>query len=271
MNIYVNYRNLLPRTTQLEFSNNSSLSVTTKDMNGDLQDQITYDLQDIINKYSEDHGCIALCVQGKRSVGPIATRGPTIMWHETTRISYPYRTPMGKSYSSLYEDNYSINTSANTSGAHNIASPAWALTEVGNWVPLLFILTPYANCTVDEAIFIYHDTKNPDSLQVEVDIDGKKLDSSTVTEMKSIKEFLQSWLPITFAVSQTSKKTTFTVTADTQANIYLNSNAGVLNRSVAKSGQVVTLNTDGLSSGEEVTVKAGYKFYPNISKTVITV
>jgi hypothetical protein len=86
--------------------------------------------------------------------------------------------------------------------------------------------------------------------------------------MKSIKEFLNNWLPI--SIKEISDHC-YVVEADTQADIYLWASAGVLNRTKCKSGVQFNLNVEGLYKGEIVEIKAGYKFWPNISKFKVVV
>ena len=54
-------------------------------------------------------------------------------------------------------------------------------------------------------------------------------------------------------------------------DIYLEATAGLLNRSRAKSGQRIQLDTRGLEAGEELVIKAGYKFWPGIAQKRIVI
>jgi hypothetical protein len=263
MQVFVNYRKVFSRSAKIEL-NGSMLTVSSRE-----DDATTYDLNEIIARYGEDHGCVALAFGAIRS---------ELVWHETTRMSSLYRTPMGKSYTSLLQDMYSINTDLAATGRYNASSPAWALNEAGNLIPILFLMTPYRGCSVDELTIVYHDVRYPDAPEGHVPtthqfiLNGQLL--TDVPEMRSIKEWLGAWLPITFdgpdAVAADSV-VQYEINADTAADLYVTATAGVINRSLAKTGQVLTLDTRGLAVGETIEIKGGYKFWPNASKKVVTV
>jgi hypothetical protein len=267
MQVYVSFNKIANRYYGIDISN-TTLTVTrnvrpngNSSANAVVSPAKTFDLQQVINDYSVDHGCITL----------IDTGDSKYEWVETTHLTAPYRAPYGKTFSSLYVGNNAVDDSANTVGNINYASPFWALRQLNqldkNFRPIMYVLTPSENCSVDDAVVIYKDTTDmPDHTTLTVN--GVQQTNATVSQVQSIKTFLNGWNPIHFT---TVNSTAFVVSANTTGNIYLNSDAGVLNRTVAKSGQTVVINTEGLPSGEQITVKAGYKYYPNISNTVITV
>ena len=86
--------------------------------------------------------------------------------------------------------------------------------------------------------------------------------------ISSVKDFMNSWNPIEFNFINS---TSFTVSANTTANLYLSTTAGVINRNVCTNGQIVTLKTTGLVAGDIVELSGGYKLYPNASKFTITI
>ena len=263
MNLFINYRKVFTYSSKIELTG-SQLKVKAG-----FPDEQTYDLNDIIARYGEDHGCIALAIGHNTG---------TLIWHETTRMSYVYRTPMGKSYTSLLQDNYSINYDKNNAGQHNAASPAWVLTEAGNLTPVLFVMTPFRGCTVDDVTIVYHSARYPDAPEDHVPsthefyIDGVL--QTNVTEMPSIKEWLSSWLPVNIDGPSSiapNSTATFTISAATQADIYVSATCGVINRLVAKNGQTLMLDTRGLVAGDVVEIKSGYKFWPGISRKTVAV
>ena len=76
MNLFVNYRKVFTYSSKIELTG-SQLKVKAG-----FPDEQTYDLNDIIARYGEDHGCIALAIGDNTG---------TLIWHETTRMSYVYR------------------------------------------------------------------------------------------------------------------------------------------------------------------------------------
>ena len=81
-----------------------------------------------------------------------------------------------------------------------------------------------------------------------------------------IGAFLQTWLPITLEGDgsvNAGQATAFKVRAPEGAVVFLEATAGVLNRSRAINGDVVTLDANGLRSGETLRIKAGYRFWPS--------
>jgi hypothetical protein len=253
---YITYNVLIGASYNMSIAN----SVLTISRNG--SNNQTFDLQGVINNYSTDHGCIVLADHNN------SNNVQEYVWIETTHLTSLYRTPYGKSYSSLNSANNSIKTDNTSAGQYNYASPSWAVTQINEkYRPIFFILTPSENCNLNDCVVIYRDATEGTN-HTSMTIDGTALTNSNVATLQSVKTFLNEWNPISFA---TVNSTAFVVTANTTGNIYLNSTAGVLNRTVAKSGQTVVINTSGLTPGENITVKAGYRYYPNISNTILTV
>jgi hypothetical protein len=214
---------------------------------------IKQDLQQIIDLYSEDCGHIVLAVNPEFSNDYI--------WVETTRLTATYKINPGDSYTSYYRTRNQPDIQ--TSDKSKDFPPSSVNSVLNHYFggqynfALVSILTPYKNCKVEDCVAVVRICDN-----TKITIDGEIQDYTSKTPI-NYKDYLHSWLPITFSQSNSIS---FTVTANTNANIYLSSDIGVLNRSVAKNGQTVTINTFGLSNGETVTIKAGYKFWQNHSK-----
>ena len=158
---------------------------------------------------------------------------------------------------------------------HNSSSPSWAMAQFG-LVPILYLCTPYIGCTLDECTLIYRSTITAEQGNTYVTFvnNGTTLDPKTVPDSKSLKKFLIDYLPITFNGPNTAPANStvqYTVTANTKANLYLSTTAGVINRNVCTNGQIVTLKTTGLVAGDIVELSGGYKLYPNASKFTITI
>jgi hypothetical protein len=229
----------------------------------------SYNLAEIIGRYSEDHGCIALCYTPRFK--------DELVWHETTRFTYGERISSDRSYSSMMQDGLSINDTPQKRGRHNAASPAAILKQRLDATPVLYLLTPARGCSVNNSIIVFHGV-DPDpgipeefrtthSLSVDGNIQAPPM-------MPSLKMFLESWLPIAIGgpdlipADQTAK---YLLTNMQGGEIYLEATGGILNRSRAKNGQQVLLDTRGLETGEEITIKAGYKFWPGISQKKIAI
>jgi len=266
MQIYVSYNKIANRYYSFDLANTSLKITRSMRPNGNtsanaiISDPETFDLQQIINNYSVDHGCITL----------IDTADKQYHWIETTHLTAQYRAPYGKTYSSLYVGNNAVRDTANTVGNINYASPFWALRQINGLNdsrPIMYLLTPSENCSLDDTVLIYKDATDETDHSI-LTVNGLQQSNATLAQVQSVKTFLNGWNPVNFTFTNS---TAFVVGANTTGNIYLNSSAGILNRTVAKSGQTVVINTSGLTTGEQITVKAGYKYYPNISNTVITV
>jgi hypothetical protein len=260
---------------------NTILTITrTFIANGTIDTQI-FDLQDTINKYGEDNGCIGLGYK----ITEINVSAP-MQWMETSRLTYIYRTQANTSYASFLKPNEAMGTgntpgpeapTTNTSlqGLYTVSSPAWIMSELG-YISLFYIITPYIGCTLDECSLIYRSTIGAEigNTYAHFVLNGNTFAYNTAPDSKSMKTFMRNYLPITFNGPNTvsaNSTAIYTVTANTQANLYLTVSSGTINRLKCKSGQTITLNTAGLSSGEIIELSGGYKFYPNTSKIDITI
>jgi hypothetical protein len=268
---------------------NTSLTVSRTFANSDYTDTQTVDLQDAVYKYAEDHGCIGLGFYNTstNTYNQNQMMYGKLQFIETARLTCPYRTASLKTYSSLYipsnaklangaqsqPDSYTSNSAA--SGSFLVASPSWAMNELG-YGAILYICTPYIGCTLDECTLIYRSTIGAETGNTFVTFinNGVTLDPKTVPDSKSMKTFLGNYLPVTISGANSvaaNSTAQYVITANTQANVYLSVSSGTINRLKCKSGKTVTLNTAGLSSGETIEIGAGYKFYPNISTYTITI
>ena len=89
----------------------------------------------------------------------------------------------------------------------------------------------------------------------------------------SLKLFLDTWLPITIEGPDTiaaGVKQVYTVKATPKAVVQLSADIGIINRSRVINGTNFILDTEGLNVGEEVTIKAGYKYWDGVSTKKIT-
>ena len=171
----------------------------------------------------------------------------------------------------------SINDTPQTIGRHNAASPAAILKQRLDATPILYLLTPVRGCSVGDCILVFHGVDSDPSMSDEF----RTTHSLSVEEelqsppmMQSLKMFLEVWLPISLGGPDTISPDSgaeYFVSNASGGKIYLEVNSGILNRSRAKSGQSIFLDTRGLSAGEEVVIKAGYKFWPSVSKKKILI
>jgi hypothetical protein len=255
MNILLNYnkRNTFP--SKLEMTG-ALLSVSA---GPNQSETTTFDLNEIVAQYSEDHGCVAL---GSAESG--------LVWKETTRLSYNYRMPAGRSFSSEFVTGSAVKDDGSQPGASNVASPAWVMSQ-DNYASLLFILTPHKGCALADCTLIWKAIEGePD--QAQFIIDGQ--DQAGATAIGSVKDYLASWLPITLTgpdTIATDGTAQFTIGCEAPSDIHITASCGVINRAIAKNGQVLTLDARGLAAGEKVEIKLGYKWWPGASKKVVTV
>jgi hypothetical protein len=211
-----------------------------------------YSLSQIISEMSQDHGCIAVSYDRN-------TQKLTLV--ETTQLSFAEKSNPTKVYALS-------NNPINAPG-----TPSFILENRFNGTGYFYILTPYINCTINDLIFVFRDTTNPD-----IDITASFIVNGTIKNLEmlspaSLNGFLTNWLPITLTGPNTmtaGSKSTYTVNCPSGTTAYISSDIGVINRSKATNGQSFTLDTTGLSAGETVTIKLGYKFWSGVSSKTIT-
>ena len=208
----------------------------------------TFDLSEIISNYSQDHGCIAIHPVNMMDGGQLVVT-------ETTQLSLPEKVAIGDSYTSV----------DTTTGKYYSGSPFSVINTRYRSYCYLYILTPYANCNVSDLIIVYRDTPNAVILN-----DGSSVSSNAITSMKA---YLDAWLPITVNGPTTitaGSSQSYTINSQEGTTVYLTLDNGITNRTKIKNGQSFLINTEGLSSGEVITVKLGYKYWASVSEFQIT-
>jgi len=232
------------------------VDATVNDLIGTTNATGTFSLSELISTYSQDHGCIALFPKAMH-IGEMQDFMPM----ETTQLSLNERA--GGDPGSIQQKTTVTPAAA---GKEYPGSPWSVINSRYASYSYLYILTPYAGCSVDEITIVYRDS---------APVVTK--DSQEVTPAQSIlsmKVFLNSWLPITVAGPDTitlGQTATYTVTAPANTTVYVSSDIGIVNRARVAPGKTFILNTDGLEVGETVTIKAGYKFWAGVTKKTITV
>ena len=268
MKIFSIGRKLMPASTLCKISG-GTLDIKVSWSTKDRTIARTYDLATVIRTYGEDHGCIALCWTPKFP--------DELIWHETTRFSYSERIASDRSYSSIMEIGPSLKDTSTRKGRHNAASPSWVLRQRLDATAFLYLLTPAKSCSVEDAILIFHDVQNdPDTADVDKTSHRLLVDKKVQIPpaLESLKMFMETWLVIKIEGPEKAPSDTYvalTANCSGGGDIYLDATAGVLNRSRAKSGQCIQLDTRGLEPGEELVIKAGYKFWPGISQKKIAI
>ena len=268
MKIFSIGRKLMPASTLCKISE-GTLDIQVSWSSKDRTIARSYDLATVIKAYGEDHGCIALCWSPKFP--------EELIWHETTRFSCLERIASDRSYSSIMEIGPSLRDTPTTKGRHNAASPSWVLRQRLDATAFLYLLTPAKNCTVEDAILIFHDVQNdPDTADIDKTIHRLLVDKKVQSPpaLESLKLFLETWLVIKIEGPEKAPPNTYvdlTANCTSGGDIFLEATAGLLNRSRAKSGQRIQLDTRGLEAGEELVIKAGYKFWPGIAQKRIVI
>lgn len=269
MEIYQINRKIMPFSSVLQIDKNV-LKIDARWKSKDKKPiSQSHDLSEIIDRYSEDHGCIALCYTPRSK--------DELVWHETTRFTYSERISSDRSYSSLMQTGLSINDTPQKRGRHNAASPAAILKQRLDATPVLYLLTPARRCLVEDAIIVFHgvdpDPGIPEELRTthSLSVEGKV---QAPPMMPSLKMFLETWLLITIDgpdMIPADEAAKFLLTNTHGGEIYVDATGGILNRSRANSGQRIQLDTRGLDAGDEIIIKAGYKFWPGISQKKIVI
>ena len=204
----------------------------------------TFSISDIIAKFSQDHGCIALFPKAMNE-------GSEFIIAETTQLSLSEKVKTGDSYVSQ----------ETTTGKQLSGSPFSVISNRFQSYAYMYILTPSINCSPDDLIFVVRGT---DSLSLLV--------NGAVPEfgnyLPSMKQFLDQWLKIQITgptLIPAGSSGTYTVNAPPNTTVYLSSDIGVINRARTTNGGTFNLNTEGLISGEKATIKTGYKFWSGVS------
>jgi hypothetical protein len=211
----------------------------------------SFKLSELVTKFSQDHGCIALLP--KKMINDEVS---DLVALETTQLSLPEKSKSGESFDS----------EETTPGKFLSGSPWSVVNGRFRSYAYVYILTPTKDCSVDDLIIIYRDTDSAD-----ITING---DTPSAVSIASTKQFLDAWMPISIDGPGTIKageKLEYTVSSTNGTIVYLETDIGIINRTRIASGKSFVLDAYGLESGETITIKTGYKFWHGVSKKVITV
>ena len=213
----------------------------------------TFNLAELVQKYSQDHGCIALF--------PKAMHIPDtqeFMAMETTQLSLSEKG--GGDPGMIYQK---TDVTPAAEGKTYPGSPWSVINSRYSSYGYLYILTPYKDCPTSELTIIFRDGAN-------ITVNGSAPSSTSIVSMHA---FLESWLPIIVNGPSTIKAGdthAYTVTAPANTTVYLSSDIGVINRSRVTNCGTFNLDTTGLNAGEVVTIKTGYKYWTGVSTKVVT-
>jgi hypothetical protein len=178
--------------------------------------------------------------------------------------------PAGKTFHSEFVLGEADKGDGESGGRFNVASPAWVLKESGMY-PLLFILTPYAGCSLADCTLIWKAIEGqPDMANFLVD--GQ--DQATAPIISSIKQYMADWLPITLNGPDTlapDATASYAIACEVPSNIYITASCGLLNRTIARAGQQLLVDARGLAAGDKIEIKLGYKWWPGASKKAVTI
>lgn len=207
-----------------------------------------FNISAILDQHSQDHGCIAIFPAQFTPDAPLIAI-------ETTQLTLSTKTGV----------NMSQNTPETLPGKQHAGSSFSVLSSKYGSYAFAYILTPFKGCSKEEAIFVYRD-----SINTNIMVDNQKIEG---TKIDSLKLFLDTWLPITIEGPDTiaaGVKQVYTVKATPKAVVQLSADIGIINRSRVTNGTNFILDTEGLNVGEEVTIKAGYKYWDGVSTKKIT-
>lgn len=199
-------------------------------------------LDDVVAKYSQDHGVIA-----------VGEAGSAVLTVETTAISVGYR-------GSPFVD---------TRGTARRDSPLAVYRSLsgGYGWPATFILTPHKGCPLADCTLFFCTVAG----QGTITVDGQPLDAE---DAPLLPAYLREWQPISFTGGtqvQAGGSLALTVAAPAGPEVYLEALAGSLSRIRARDGDVVTLMATDLAPGAQIRIKAGYKYWPGQTDFIVDV
>lgn len=198
------------------------------------------DLLDVIAKFSQDHGVIA-----------IGSKNGEAFVVETTAISIGLR-------GSPFVETNGLARRDTPMGVYRSFTDASA-------VPVCYLLTPRKGCALDEATVYWFFNQGV----TDIIVDGSPLIADDAPIMP---ELLAEWLPIALEgpdAVPADGSAGFTVHAPVGTEVHLEATAGTLSRARARDGDAVVLTALGLTPGATARIKAGYKFWPSkIERTV---
>ena len=211
----------------------------------------SFSISDLITNYSQDHGCLAFYPADLFPNG-----SSNLLVIETTQLSLPEKAKPGEEYTSF----------VTTPGKQYSGSPFSVINTRFNSYAFLYILTPYADCSSSDLIVVCRD-----STSLTVTVDGTT--PNFTTSIMSLKGFLDTWMPITITGPthvNAGSSVSYTVYASSNATVYLSTDIGMINRSKITNNKTFLLNTDGLTAGETITIKTGYKYWSGVSTFTVT-
>jgi len=128
-----------------------------------------------------------------------------------------------------------------------------------------YLLTPYKHCRLEDTTLVLRDDGCVDLSSITFDAEVSYVDN----QFEPYRFF--KWIGINSPSSaEVGSIVELEVTPPfSQPDIYLEATAGSLNRSRLKGSKTALLNTTGLSVGEKIKVKVGYKFWPGESEVFI--
>lgn len=211
---------------------------------GEETDSVEYefDLCDVIAKFSQDHGVIA-----------IGSKEGEAFVVETTAISIGLR-------GSPYVETNGLARRDTPMGVYrSFAGPGG--------FPVCYLLTPRKGCALDEVTVYWFFNQGV----TDITVDGSPLIADGAPIMP---ELLAEWLPIALEgpdAVPADGSAGFTVRAPVGAEVHLEATAGTLSRARARDGDAVVLTALGLTPGATARIKAGYKFWPSKIERTVTV
>lgn len=132
--------------------------------------------------------------------------------------------------------------------------------------PIVTVATPYKGCSIDEADVIVFIDKSVDALGWDF---TKQIQSFTPYLAQDFVRPITINGPGTIKVGEAG---VFQVSAPhSQQVVYLESTAGILNRQRISGSGSVRLDTIGLSAGETIKLKAGYRYWPGDAEKLIQI
>lgn len=233
------------------------------DVNVSESNLLTVDLAEVVAKYSQDHGCIAI---GKKDGVPFVI--------ETTAITLYYR-------GSPFVD---TNGTARRDTPLSVYRGAIGVQSY----PVGYLMTPFKGCSLADCTFYAFDSANITNIPVDAGgeapagqattrgsvvftVDGETLNTPSV---ELTPAWLNNWLPITLqgaASIAAGENSTYTVIAPEGTTVYLEAVVGSIDRARAVNGDVVTFSAGTLQPGTTGRIKAGYKYWEGSSNTEIAI
>jgi hypothetical protein len=214
----------------------------------------TFNLAELVEKFSQDHGCIAIFPKAMHM-----TDHTDMIAMETTQLSL-----IEKGGGDPGVVNQKTDETPAAEGKVYPGSPWSVINSRYASYAYLYVLTPYKGCQTSELTLVYRDGA----------VIKHNNTTPTAEHILSMKTFLENWLPIAINGDDTisaNETKTYTVTAPEGTTVYLSSDIGVINRSRITNGGSFNLNTDGLVAGETITIKAGYKYWSGVTTKEINI